>query len=117
GGEGGQNTDSRFLPSICSGTADSRTIHGWCGKTAVLVRGVERAGDCQSADGGERAWPVPAHHPRRRAWSPPTPPSRIVPFPVHPRAPTVVTPLGRPLATNFGDPFNGRGVLGLGSGD
>jgi hypothetical protein len=32
-------------------------------------------------------------------------------------APLVVTPLGRPLATNFGDPFNGRGVLGLGSGD
>src|SRR5262245_1115527 len=48
GGEGGQNTDSRFLPSTCSGTVASRTVHGQCRKTAVFPRGFKRAGDSQS---------------------------------------------------------------------
>ena len=31
-----------------------------------------------------------------------------------PNQPLLVTPLGRPLGSNYGDPFGGRGVLGLG---
>jgi len=45
GREHGQNTDSRFLPSTCSGTAASRTVHGQCRKTAVFLLGCARAAD------------------------------------------------------------------------
>jgi hypothetical protein len=31
---------------------------------------------------------------------------------VPPSQPLLTTPLGRPLGTNWGDPFGGRGVLG-----
>jgi len=33
-----------------------------------------------------------------------------------PNQPLLVTPLGRPLGSNYGDQFGGRGVLGLGLG-
>jgi len=31
-----------------------------------------------------------------------------------PNQPLIVTPLGRPLGSNYGNPFGGRGVLGTG---